>query len=224
MKTCATKCGGKQINTNDGFNECSVCGYVSDNVEHRYVSDTFKSRDNVNTNRKTVYRSEAHFADVFDMYHGEIRTPLSPEILAYIDADVAKRYGVEYKSNLTMNDIKHLLKVIRLPGNRKLHNYTAWLYHHVTGKELMNVRHMKEAMVSDFLALFNVWQRDIKSKYKDRKSFLSCHYILYQLLNKYGFVEESKQVLMLKNHDKIKQHNALYSEMCKRLGWEMLWV
>ena len=212
------KCGGNIYNMNDGYNECYSCGHMSDNIENRYVSEYYHT-ENINVNRRTIYMESHHFSQVWDQYHGDLQKSLTNEVLAYIESEIIMRYGALNKALLTTAEIKHTLKLITLPNGNKYYNYIPYIYNKITGKPLMNIRHAKETIVNDFQKLLQVWEKYVKPTQNNRKSFLSNHYVLYQLLHKNGYDEETKHIILLKSKLKLKDHDMLYAKMCDILSW-----
>lgn len=212
------KCNGNMYNMNDGFNECYTCGYITENFENKYVSEYYHT-DNINVNRKTLYKESQHFIELLGQYHGQLKKPLSNEVLAFIESEIIMRFGNQNKVLLSVNDIKHTLKLIKLPNGNKYYNYIPYIYHKITGKPLMNVNHISESLVNDFHKLLHVWEKYVKPTQANRKSFLSNHYILYQLLCKHGYKDETKHIILLKSKEKLKDHDILYGKMCEFLQW-----
>ncbi len=52
-----------------------------------------------------------------------------------------------------------------------------------------------------------------------RKSFLSCYYILFKLLELMGKTEQFPQVSLLRTRLRLCQHDFIWRKVCDELGW-----
>lgn len=215
------KCGALVETTHDGYNTCtsSRCGYIYENIEKKYIAESYSS-DSVNVNKKTVYKEYQHYSVIFDSYHGDVKKQLGTDVRARILADIKLRYNSTVYDTITPKDLKAIFKHIRGPNGEKYYNYIPQFYTQLTGKPLMDVRHMKDVFMQQFNDLLNVWEKRVKGT-TTRNSFLSSHYVLYQSLIKNGFHKESEQVILLKSHQKKVEHDNLYRQLCAILHWNM---
>lgn len=216
------KCDSTDVTINvDGYNLCSKCGYMNENNERYYIIENFNS-DSINVNKRSQYRESHHFTEIFDYYHGEVKRPLSNEVIAMIESEVILRHSAQPFDNyetLTPRDLKTIMKHIRFPNGEKYYNYIPYVYTILTGRQIMNVKSYRDTIMMQFNELLSVWDKYIKNA-STRNSFLSSHYVFYQLLIKNGLIEESKQVMLLKSAEKKKEHDELYGKMCAILKWD----
>jgi len=194
---------------------------MNENNERYYIIENFNS-DSINVNKRSQYRESHHFTEIFDYYHGEVKRPLSNEVIAMIESEVILRHSAQPFDNyetLTPRDLKTIMKHIRFPNGEKYYNYIPYVYTILTGRQIMNVKSYRDTIMMQFNELLSVWDKYIKNA-STRNSFLSSHYVFYQLLIKNGLIEESKQVMLLKSAEKKKEHDELYGKMCAILKWD----
>jgi hypothetical protein len=209
--------------SSDGFNECKFCGHINENIEFKYISEYYHT-DNINVNRKTIYKESHHFSEVFDNYHGDLKKQIPQNFLWRVKTEIKNKFiGID-ETTLSIYDIKNTLKCMKIKNENKYYNYIPFIYNYITNKPLINVRHLKEIIMTDFITILNIWERDIKPSQNNRKSFLNSHYVLYQLLYKNKCFDEMKQIIFLKSKDKIAEHNMLYGKICSILKWDFFEV
>lgn len=215
------KCNSVVLIRHDGYNICTsnTCGHIYENVERKYIAESYCS-DSVNVNKKTIYKEYQHFSVIFDSYHGDVKKVLGSDVRARILSDIKLRYNGASYNTITPRDLKGIFKYIRGPSGEKYYNYIPQFYAQLTGKPLMDVRHAKDIFMQQFNDLLNVWEKRVKG-ITNRNSFLSSHYIFYQLLIKNGFHRESEQVILLKSQQKKIDHDKLYQKLCEIIHWNM---
>lgn len=217
------KCASAAVCLNcDGFNVCLDCGYMHENYEKYFITENFNS-DTVNVNKKNQYKESIHYMEVMQYYHGEVKKPLSNEVIALIESEVMLRHKsatpADNYAALTPRDLKGIMKHIKFPNGEKYYNYIPYVYNILTRKQVMNVKDHFDTFMMQFNELLNVWEKYIKNS-SARNSFLSSHYVFYQILLKNGFVDESRQVILLKSTEKKREHDELFRKMCAILKWE----
>jgi hypothetical protein len=55
---------------------------------------------------------------------------------------------------------------------------------------------------------------------RDRFNFLSYAYVLNKLLRLLGMEKESKYFNLLKSKEKLRDQDAIWSKICKDMGWK----
>lgn len=179
--------------------------------------------------RNTQNESKVHIIDVVQKFQGKQNTHIKDDVYDNIE-NILKRY------NLLNNSDKKSVKFERVSKNdiqmalEELH-YTSHyddcqlIFTNLTGKAgpdlseiIDNIYDDHEKIVSVYPECVEIVLQTYNNKYV-RKSFMSGHYLLFQILTRHGYPCKKEDFNILKSDDPLFFHDKVYEQICLKLGW-----
>jgi len=202
---------------------CLVCGAVKE-----YLFNVECIRDSRNSNND----SKIHIIDVVQKFQGKQNTYIKDEVYENI-TNILKRY------NLLNNSDKKSVKFERVTkeniqmaleecGYTQHYDDCQLIFTNLTGKSAPDLGDLIEHIYEDYEKIYSVYPECVKSVLQKnnyryvRKSFMSGHYLLFQILTRYGYPCKKEDFNILKSDDPLFFHDKVYEEICEKFGWTMV--
>jgi len=192
---------------------CGECAYVHVAIEY----EDKKYTDLVNINKKTMYVPLQHFENVCDIYQGIHKILFPDDILALLKVRVAQ-YSLS--STVEPKKMKEHLKALKV--DKKFHDYIPYINHELFAIPYLKIGDIRATLRGDYQAVVSTFQ-EIKEQYIHGKNgcrFRNNHFILYKLLRKYGRLEDSNRIILIKEPTKIRIYNTIYEHIRSLLNWK----
>ena len=217
-------CKSKKMILAEGvFYICSDCGY-----EEEMHTNTLSYKDISRTNilQKYTYERRSHFRDCINQFQGKQNCKIDPQIYIDLEEQFEKhRLLVGEKTDpkeKRFSKIKkeHLMLFLKELQYDKQYENANFIYSTMTGAKCPNISHMEDQLMADFDTLVNLYMKKFKYEKKiDRKSFMSIHYVFFQLLYKNKYPCKKEDFNILKTIDRKAFHDDVFKELFEELGW-----
>lgn len=215
--------------TNQSNLVCPDCGreypyfYQDGNNPSNHTEQfCYKDLSRINTNIKYSYVRQTHFKDTIKQFQGKQNKYIQPsvyEVLKKAFADVGLDEQVKGKfTKITKDHIKMFLQENSL---YKYYEDINLIYSELTGIPCPNISDYEKVLIEDFDSLVVAYDTVISSNSEryNRSNFLNSYYILYQLLKRRGYHCKESDFPLIKTIDRKIEHDEIYEECCKLLGW-----
>ncbi len=226
-KSIVCKCGQPLRKNEVTCNSCGISITVYSNVP------TFTSTDRINNSSTYKYERRVHFRDTMNQFQGIQNKKISPEVFNKIEKEFISRHiipeGTKPSSEMSekerhsvfkkvnKNILKDSLKTIKCA---KLYEDINFFNKYYTGEKCADISHLKDTLMNDFDKLTNAFDILLaKGEIKERKSFISVQYVLYQLLQHHKFKCSYKDFTIVSTLERLTKHNELYKKLCVITGF-----
>lgn len=197
-------CGGELLE----MDECKICDVCAARhpifQSHHNPEDEFES--------DTSYKPVIYFKEILKHYQGKQTIRNAALILEKIKEQLQKE-RVEDLTKTTYEELKFVLKKLKL----QKHYEHIYFFLNQLGVEIPLFTIQEEEKL---IFMFH----EVAATYGqfapiNRKSFLNYHYILRALCLQNGWGDRVKDMPVLVDNEKKKEHNKIFSQICKKLGW-----
>lgn len=210
----------------DRIGHCLDCGAIRENLLNNNIV-----RD---SNRNGINESKSHIIDVIQKFQGQQNTNIKDEVYEKIN-QILERY------NLLNNSDKKSVKYERVTKldvqmaleECKFINYyddCQLIYSNLTGKPSPDLSEYYDDIIADHDKIFSVYPECVEEVIKEwdykyiRKSMMSGHYLLYQILTRRGYKCKKEEFNILKSEGPLFFHDQVYKKICERFGWSMKYL
>ena len=206
-------CGDEMIfSSNEAIFNCPSCG----NQEFILMdSDRPSYKDPPRENSYYAYKRINHFNELLAQFQAKESTEIPPEVFDAILVELKKERITDI-SNLKIKKIREILRKLKI--NKYEHIPTIIYRLNGNNAPIMN-RETEERLRHMFKEIQPSFQKHCP---KNRRNFLSYHYVLY----KFCELLEMDQFLhcfpLLKNRDKLYQQDNVWKNICAEMQWEFI--
>lgn len=217
-------CKGENFTEGDGCVICVECGTEQDSFDYKI---SLKEIDRSTPAGKSAYDRKTHFRDCINQYQAKQNCTVQPQVyqdleqaferhhLLIGDKDTPKEIRF---SRITRDNVSMFLKEL---GYNKHYENVILIHFHMTGKKPDDISHLEHVLLADFNLLLETYDKYFKHKI-DRINFISAHYVLYQLLQKYKHPCKKEDFVNLKTTDRKTFHDDICAELFEKLGWNFI--
>lgn len=220
-------CKSKKFEMEDErIGHCLDCGAIR---EYLVNSNVHKDQTKNNTSF-----DKNHMIDVVQKFQGKQNTFIKDDVYENIE-NVLNRYRLLNNSDkkfikferVSLQDIKMALEEC---GYINHYDDCQLIYTNLTGKSAPDLSSIIQDIYDDYDKILTVYEECVEKvlkKYNNtyvRKSFMSGHYILYQILKRRNFKCDLNNFNILKSDGPLFFHDRVYKKIAKRFGWSMIYL
>lgn len=207
----------------DRIGNCIDCGAVKEVLPN---SSSFK-----NSAKSGIQDTKNHIIDVVLKFQGKQNTHVKDEVYENVER-ILGEYRLLIDSDLQKEKYKkvtmeHTKMALEEAGYSNHYDDCQLIHTNLTGKPGPDLSDILSDIYSDYDQIMRVYPQCIErivnrqdNKYV-RKSFMSGHYILYQILKRRNYSCKKEQFNILISDGPLEFHDNVYAEICKELGWTM---
>lgn len=199
--------GEKFLNQNSGDLICKKCGLS----EHIYLAtDKPKFKESQDSG---AYKRINHLAEILSQLQAKESTEIHPIIFENINKHISKK-----KINKNDIDFFKMRQILKILGYRKYYEHVPHILQVISGKPPPKFSRDAEAKIKRMF-------KDIQKPFSiycppNRKNFLNYSYFLHKACELLGLDEYVDYFPLLKNIDKLRQHDKIWKNICCYLKWE----
>lgn len=200
---------------------CTECWSQQDMLQ---PATSYRDSDRVNVSTKYTYDRRTHFRDCIQQYQGNQNCTISQKVYDDLE-DIFERHHLLVGDKSTKREVRfskitkeHILMFLKELGYPKQYENTTLIYYNLTGKKPDDISHLEERLLTDFDILVETYDKLFKNKV-DRVNFISTHYVLYQLLQKYKYPCKKEDFMNLRTLERKVFHDQICRELFSHLGW-----
>lgn len=207
-------CGEEMIfSVNEALFNCPYCG------TQEFIlmdSDRPSYKDPPRETSYYAYKRINHFNELLAQFQAKESTDIPSDIFDNILLELKKERLTD------MNDLKisKLREILRKLKYNKYYEHIPTIIYRLNGKNapIMN-RETEEKLRHMFKEIQPLFQKHCP---KNRRNFLSYHYVLYKFCELLSMDEFLPSFPLLKNRDKLYQQDTIWKEICREMRWEFL--
>lgn len=204
---------------------CIECGTV---IEKEMENSSYSDVDRINITVKYNYDRIPNFRDIIYQYQAKQNIVIKPEVYDDIIAECKKIKGLLVGNENTNKNIRYrkitkenIINFLKHLNYSEYYAHVHLIHWKLTGKPPNNISHLEDILLDDFSILVKAYF--IKKKNgtlkTTRKSFPNKQHIFYQLLLRHHFDCDKNDFSLLKNIDRISQHDSICEELFESQGW-----
>ena len=182
---------------------CEECGVTFEKQElivtdlHNYVAKP-----------QRFYKREDHFKEVLAQFQGREGKDFTAETIEMIKAEV---------KNPAQTDVAEIKRILRKLKMTKYVENAFYITFAIAGQDPPYIkREIEDKMLRMFARILQAYPSVSTEK---RRSFLSYYYIIFKLLELMGQRELLARVPLLRTKLRIRQHDAIWKQLCEELDW-----
>ena len=210
------KCEGDMILCpTEAILSCAACGHMESIL---IDSDKPSYKDPPREVSYYAYKRINHFNECLAQFQAKQSTEIPDEIFNEILKELKKQRITNYAS-LKQTKIREILKKLGYP---RLYEHTAHILNRLNGNSQVvptMTREQEEKLRFLFREIQPCFQKHIP---KYRSNFLSYHYFLYKMCELLELDEFLPSFSLLKNRDKLYDHDRVWQQICKDMGWQFI--
>jgi hypothetical protein len=196
---------------------CRGCGETTIDLEELTSNLTYSQlTSQMQFTTTFAYKPMNHFTEFLKQLQGKEDTEIPAEVLDAMRAEF-RMARAKLQADITPDKVRVFLKK---------HGYTKLYDHRYKICMLLGgvpPPRLPEALESQLMSMFDDMQAPWKEcKPPERKNFLAYNYVIYQSCRLLGEDEYLQHLTLLKNADKLYQHDLVWKKMCAKLGWEFI--
>ena len=210
------KCEGDMILCpTEAILSCATCGHMESIL---IDSDKPSYKDPPREVSYYAYKRINHFNECLAQFQAKQSTEIPDEIFNEILKELKKQRITNY-ATLKQTKIREILKKLGYP---RLYEHTAHILNRLNGNSQVvptMTREQEEKLRFLFREIQPCFQKHIP---KYRSNFLSYHYFLYKMCELLELDEFLPSFSLLKNRDKLYDHDRVWQQICKDMGWQFI--
>jgi ribosomal protein S27AE len=210
------KCEGDMILCpTEAILSCGMCGHMESIL---IDSDKPSYKDPPREVSYYAYKRINHFNECLAQFQAKQSTEIPDEIFNEILKELKKQRITNY-ATLKQTKIREILKKLGYP---RLYEHTAHILNRLNGNSQVvptMTREQEEKLRFLFREIQPCFQKHIP---KYRSNFLSYHYFLYKMCELLELDEFLPSFSLLKNRDKLYDHDRVWQQICKDMGWQFI--
>jgi len=218
-KTVCDVCGKSNFITDECYLICDSCSTEKDILE---FASSYKDSDRINISVKYTYDRKVHFRDCINQYQAKQNCTIDKKVYDDLEKILESHHLLiesdrkeERFSKVTKEHIMIFLKEL---GYSKHYENIILIHYNLTGKKPDNISHLEDKLLQDFDVLVEAYDKLFKNKI-DRKNFLNCTNLLYQLLLKHKHPCKKEDFNVIKTIERKNFHDSVCAELFKYLSW-----
>ena len=206
-------CGEEMIfSSNEALYNCPSCG----NQEFILMdSDRPSYKDPPRETSYYAYKRINHFNELLAQFQAKESTEIPTEVFDAILMELKKERITDI-SNLKIKKIREILRKLKI--NKYEHIPTIIYRLNGNNAPIMN-RETEEKLRHMFKEIQPSFQKHCP---KNRRNFLSYHYVLYKFCELLDMDEFLHCFPLLKNRDKLYQQDNVWKLICHEMAWEFI--
>jgi len=207
------RCGEEMIfSSNEAIYNCPACG----NQEFILMdSDRPSYKDPPRETSYYAYKRINHFNELLAQFQAKESTEIPTEVFDAILMELKKERITDI-SNLKIKKIREILRKLKI--NKYEHIPTIIYRLNGNNAPIMN-RETEEKLRHMFKEIQPSFQKHCP---KNRRNFLSYHYVLYKFCELLDMDEFLHCFPLLKNRDKLYQQDNVWKLICFEMHWEFI--
>ena len=210
------KCEGDMILCpTEAILSCATCGHMESIL---IDCDKPSYKDPPREVSYYAYKRINHFNECLAQFQAKQSTEIPDEIFNEILKELKKQRITNY-ATLKQTKIREILKKLGYP---RLYEHTAHILNRLNGNSQVvptMTREQEEKLRFLFREIQPCFQKHIP---KYRSNFLSYHYFLYKMCELLELDEFLPSFSLLKNRDKLYDHDRVWQQICKDMGWQFI--
>ena len=207
-------CGDEMIfSSNEAIFNCPSCG----NQEFILMdSDRPSYKDPPRETSYYAYKRINHFNELLAQFQAKESTDIPTDVFDNILLEL-KKERITDMSNLKITKLREILRKLKCT---KYYEHIPTIIYRLNGKsaQIMS-REVEEKLRHMFKEIQPSFQKHCP---KNRRNFLSYHYVLYKFCELLEMDEFLHCFPLLKNRDKLYQQDKIWQLICREMGWEFL--
>jgi len=207
-------CGEEMIfSSNEALFNCPVCG----NQEFILMdSDRPSYKDPPRETSYYAYKRINHFNELLAQFQAKESTDIPTDVFDNILLEL-KKERITDMSGLKIPKLREILRKLKY---NKYYEHIPTIIYRLNGKsaQIMS-REIEEKLRHMFKEIQPSFQKHCP---KNRRNFLSYHYVLYKFCELLEMDEFLHCFPLLKNRDKLYQQDKIWQLICREMGWEFL--
>lgn len=161
------------------------------------------------------YKPINHFKEVLAQTQAKETTQIGDEMIEKIKLQIKKeRLKLEEVSNEMMRKILR-----KLNYDSKFYEHIPFIKHKMGIKPIIMSRELEEDLYNDFNLLQVPYFKHCPN---NRENFLNYNYVAYKLCERRGRSEFLPFFHMIKDRNKLIEHDSIWEKMCVDLGWKFI--
>lgn len=210
----------------DRIGHCLDCGAIKENlINSNIVRDSTRTRSNTSDCKN-------HIIDVVQKFQGQQNTHIKDEVYENIEK-ILMRYNLLNESDkkiirferVTKEDVQMALEECKYMN---YYDDCQLIFTNLTGKPGPDLSDIIDDVYDDhekICAVYPECVEQVLKKYDNRytrKSMMSGHYLLYQILTRRKYPCKKEDFNILKSEGPLFFHDKVYKRICKVYGWSMV--
>lgn len=195
----------------DGIYVCGKCGEAEDAI---IESDIPNYKDCTTEKPVYAYKRGNHLSEWLNQFQAKEATDIPENVYNAIIKEINRSRIKNYKE-LTIPRMTTILKKLHL---HQYYEHKVHLISKITGRPPPNLsREMEEEIKQMFKDIQEPFE---KYRPKDRTNFLSYSYILHKFFQLLHMDDYVVYFPLLKNIEKIREHDTIWKKICHDMNWE----
>lgn len=164
------------------------------------------------------YKKQNHFTEWLNASQAKETINLPPAVLEKCVAEI-RRQGIDPDA-VTPTVVRAILKAT---DQRRYYENVTTIWSRLTGKTPPRfTAAQEEQLKSMFLSIQQPFEEVRRTKFPERRNFLSYSYTLYKLCELRGFDSMLQSYSLLKGRDKLHKQDEIWRGICEILDWQFL--
>lgn len=217
------------VNYNDGYIECTNCGYYQD---YLYSSDKPNYKDTQPEISSYSYKRINHYQEWLNQFQAKESTSIPDDVFDLIYNEI-KKHRITDLSKVSPKLIKDFLKKLKL---NKYYEHTTYIINRLNGRSAPKLpREIEEILKAMFREIQIPFMRHTP---QNRKNFLSYAYTLHKFMELLILKESQKEIPdtdkieqfrmwknyfpLLKSRQKLIEQDNIWMGICSDLKWSFI--
>lgn len=204
-------CNSERIsNYSEGYSVCTICGEI-DNLS----IDAYDNMKETTQDKQVYpYKRLNHFVEWLNQFQAKETANIPIEIYDKILMEI-KKNNVSDLNNITIHDIKKILKKLKL---HKYYEHISYITSQITGNHPPILEHdTEEYLKQKFKEVEKSFDKHCPN---NRTNFLSYSYVLHKIFQLHGNDEVLGYFPLLKSREKLRLQDRLWQQICDDLNWK----
>ncbi len=208
-----TMCNITLIRNDEQFLVCSKCGNaIQDNID---VNPSYKERQEYEHNQPYRYLKINHLDECLAQFQGKENTDIPNDVLIELQEEIKKNRTDTKK--LTYDIIYEYLKKI---NRTKFYEHIPLIIKLLGGSSPPSIPQNTEERIRRMF--FQILEPFNKYCPLERTNLISYKFILYKFFELLELDDLLDYFKLLKNRDKLYEHDQIWKKICKDLRWEYI--
>lgn len=191
---------------------CGECGYSVVHLDSTRQCVSYTEEHDFST---ISYKRQSHFDDLLKLVQGKESLVMPDEIITAVMRELyAQRVR---KEDVTQTKVREVLRKRRL---RRAYDHVAQVTTAITGVRTPRISaEMEDRCRKMFVRMQPVFEKHCP---RNRKNFLSYHYVLFRCFHVLGLRHMLAGFALLKSREKLLLQDEIFSKIAEELGWRFV--
>lgn len=205
------RCGSSKLINEKSFVGCMDCG-LEIGMDFTNYKPGFKELQDTTIKPHYYYKRQNHFQECINQIQGRETITIPGEVYDSIYEE-CRKLRIEPLS-LSSEKIKFILKKTKWTKYSENNQYILYA---ITGRRNISFSIEFEDKLNK---MFDEIQAPFDRHKGERKNFLSYNYCFYKFFELMGLDEYLGYFQLLKDRQKLAEHDVIWKKICRDLGWE----